>query len=219
MQTVDRRPVARHAPGVSSARPRRERVGAAALLGEALRLEEAVVKRSTAPLAGVVLAVLSVLSAPPVQAAEPYCGIRWGSQPRDLMTGSTGEVVDVRAGRHACFDRLVLDVSGDVAGHFVRYVDQVRRDGSGAIVPLRGGARLEVIATAPVAPTDAWFLAGGELVDTRGYRTFRQVAWAGSFEGQTTVGLGVRARLPFRVFLLPGPGAGYRLVVDVAHRW
>jgi hypothetical protein len=45
------------------------------------------------------------------------------------------------------------------------------------------------------------------------------VGWAGSFEGQTTLGLGVRARLPFRAFVLPGPGSGSRLVVDVAHRW
>jgi hypothetical protein len=58
-----------------------------------------------------------------------------------------------------------------------------------------------------------------ELVDVSGWRTFRQIAWAGSFEGQTTIGLGVRARLPFRVFILDGPGTGSRLVIDVAHRW
>ena len=58
-----------------------------------------------------------------------------------------------------------------------------------------------------------------ELVDVRGWTTFRQVAYAGCFEGQTTVGVGVRARLPFRVFALDGPGAGSRLVIDVAHRW
>ena len=52
-----------------------------------------------------------------------------------------------------------------------------------------------------------------------GYQTFRQVADAGSFEGQTTVGLGVRARLPFRAFILAGPDGGSRLVVDVAHLW
>lgn len=43
--------------------------------------------------------------------------------------------------------------------------------------------------------------------------------WAGTFEGYTSLGLGVRARLPFRVFALDGPGDGSRLVVDVAHRW
>ena len=52
-----------------------------------------------------------------------------------------------------------------------------------------------------------------------GYRTFRQVAWAGSFEGRTTVGLGVRAWLPFRVFTLTGPDSGSRLVIDIAHTW
>jgi hypothetical protein len=152
-------------------------------------------------------------------AAGPYCGIRWGSLPEDRSTGSTGELADVRAGRHACFDRLVADVSGDAGGYFVRYVDQVRRDGSGEVVPVRGGARLEVTVTAPARPTDAWFLPNGELLDPTGYRTFRHLAWAGSFEGQSTVGLGVRARLPFRVFLLDGPGTGSRVVVDVAHRW
>lgn len=169
-------------------------------------------------LAALVVAV-PVLTAAPAQAHRPYCGLRWGSLPESASVGSTGEVVGVRAGRHACFDRLVLDVEGGDVGYFVRYVDQVVMDGSGLPVPVRGGARLEVVATAPAAPTDAWFLPSGELVDTTGYRTFRHVAWAGSFEGQTTVGLGVRARLPFRVFTLDGPGDGSRLVVDVAHRW
>ncbi|MET9634609.1 hypothetical protein ABZX92_44900, partial [Lentzea sp. NPDC006480] len=53
-----------------------------------------------------------------------------------------------------------------------------------------------------------------EVVDVTGYRTFRQVAWAGSWEGTTDLGLGTRARLPFRVFTLPD-----RIVVDVAHQW
>jgi hypothetical protein len=149
----------------------------------------------------------------------PYCGQRWGSTPEVLATGSAGEVVDVRAGRHPCFDRLVLDVVGDLDGYVVEYVDVLRQDGSGHVVPLRGGARLQVTATAPVVPTDAFFVAAGELVDVATYRTFRQVAWAGSFEGSTTVGLGVRARLPFRAFILDGPGDTARLVVDVAHRW
>jgi hypothetical protein len=45
------------------------------------------------------------------------------------------------------------------------------------------------------------------------------MAWAGSFEGQTTIGVGVRARLPMRTFVLSSTGGGYRVVVDVAHRW
>lgn len=58
-----------------------------------------------------------------------------------------------------------------------------------------------------------------ELVDVDGYDTFRQVAWAVSFEGQTRLGVGTRARLPYRVMVLDGPGDRERLVIDVAHRW
>ncbi len=164
------------------------------------------------------IAAMAVL-APSTAQAAPYCGITWGSLPKEASPGSTALLTDVRVGQHGCYDRLVLDMTGDVQGYSVRYVDQVVFDGSGALVPLRGGAKLEVIARAGAIPTDSFFLPNGELADVSQYRTFRHVAWAGSFEGQTTIGLGVRARLPFRVFILDGPGSGSRLVIDVAHRW
>jgi hypothetical protein len=155
-----------------------------------------------------------------------YCGLVWGSLARSNGTAhTTGTLDDVRAGRHTCFDRLVLDVE-DVPGSLtydVRYVDTVRVDGSGRAVPLAGGADLQVVLRAPAYDDRgrATYTVADptELVDVDGWSTFRQVAWAGSFEGQTTVGLGVRARLPFRVLVLDGPGDGARLVVDVAHRW
>lgn len=159
--------------------------------------------------------------APAADAA--YCGHVWGSQPRSAGDMSAGELLDVHAGRHACFDRLVLDVAdARLTGWSVRYVDQVRQDGSGHVVPVRGGARLEVVAKVPVrnpGTADSFFEGVDHPVVVSGYRTFRQVAWAGSFEGVSRVALGVRARLPFRAFVLPGPGAGSRLVVDVGHRW
>jgi hypothetical protein len=153
-------------------------------------------------------------------AATPYCEITWGSTPRHVNPMSNAELVDLRTGRHGCFDRLVLDVeNGDIGGYFVNYVDEVAFDGSGTPVPLRGGAKLQVIPKVPVPLAGPRFATDSELADVAGYRTFRQVAWAGSFEGQTTIGLGVRARLPFRVFVLDGPGSGSRMVVDVAHLW
>ena len=51
-------------------------------------------------------------------------------------------------------------------------------------------------------------------VNLTGYRTFRDARFVGSFEGDTQIGLGVRARLPFRVWVTDG-----RIVVDVAHNW
>jgi hypothetical protein len=136
---------------------------------------------------------------------------------------STATVHNVRAGGHACFDRLVVDLNGKAAGYNVSYVDQVTSQGSGRPVPLRGGAFLEVTVTAPAYDshgTSTYAPANPSVVvNVSGFTTFRQVAWAGSFEGYTSLGVGVRARLPFRVFIVDGPDGGSRLVVDVAHRW
>ena len=117
----------------------------------------------------------------------------------------------------------MFDIDGPARGYAVRYVPRVTTIASGRTVPLRGGAFLEVTVRVPaqdLAGRSTYPRAGGtELVNVAGFRTFRQVSWAGSFEGLTSVGLGVRARLPFRVFVLSGPGSGSRIVVDVAHTW
>jgi hypothetical protein len=156
--------------------------------------------------------------------AAPYCGIVWGSLTKSGSVESAPNLTGVRAGRHDCYDRLVLDLrGGSSAGFHVSYVDAVDTDASGTVVPLRGGARLQIVVHAPSYNLNGQRTytpaAPRELANVAGYRTFRQVADAGSFEGQTTVGLGVRARLPFRAFILAGPDGGSRLVVDVAHLW
>lgn len=176
-------------------------------------------RRLVSLLAALAMLLGLTVAVAPAASAHPYCGQVWGSLAKSAPGMSAAEITNIRAGRHACFDRLVLDVDGKVTGYSVRYVRSVTQDGSGFTVPVRGGARLQVAAHVGVIPTDAFFLPDGRLIDTTGYRTFRDVVWAGSFEGVTTVGLGVRARLPFRAFVLPGPGSGSRLVVDVAHRW
>jgi len=160
--------------------------------------------------------------APPAQAS--YCGITWGSTAKSAAATSSPTLVGVRSGQQACYDRVVLDLgAGRVSGYSVRYVPAITQDGSGHVVPTRGGAALEIAVQAP-AYDDAGHATyspanPAELAPVAGYRTLRQVVWAGSFEGQSTVGVGVRARLPFRVFALAGPGTGSRLVVDVAHLW
>jgi hypothetical protein len=180
-------------------------------------------KRWLAAVAAAVGLGLTAWVVPATAADSPYCGIRWGSLAKDAGVMSGAHLTNVRAGRHACFDRLVLDLDGQAPGYRVSYVSQVTQDGSGFVVPLRGGAKLEIIARAPAYDNSGRATYRprnpSELVNVAGWRTFRQVAWAGSFEGQTTIGLGVRARLPFRVFTLAGPGTGSRLVIDVAHRW
>lgn len=173
-----------------------------------------------------VLAALSMLFAgtvltAPSAAAAPYCGQVWGSLDKGVPGMSSGQLTGVRAAPHTCYDRLVLDVNAPLTAWSVRYVDQIIADGSGNVVPVAGGARLEVVARVGINPYSTWFgRPGTNLVNTSsGFQTFKQVVSAGSFEGVTTVGLGVRARLPFRAFVLPGPGNGSRLVIDVGHYW
>ncbi|UYP18407.1 hypothetical protein OED52_17360 [Rhodococcus sp. Z13] len=153
---------------------------------------------------------------PTAAAATPYCGIHWGSLEKTNPTTADSSAAGVRAGRHECFDRMVVDLAGPATGYRVGYVPVVHEDGSGFEVPLRGGAYLQVVVFAPAHEVPA---NRREVVGVTGYDTLRQVAWANSFEGQTTLGVGVRARLPFRVFTLDGPGGGSRVVLDVAHRW
>ncbi len=167
----------------------------------------------------VVAVVLVAMTVVPASAGAAACApVDWGSGTKTVFNGYGDAVTDIRSGQHECFDRLVIDTHLGGDGYYVRYTDEVTYVGSGEPVPLRGGAKLFVMVYSPsydenfdptYAPADP-----AEVVDVTGYRTFRQVAWAGSWEGTTDLGLGVRAVLPFRVFTLPD-----HIVVDVAHQW
>lgn len=177
--------------------------------------------------AGLVLALVPTVAMAVPANATPTCPVvSWGSLAKADPQYSTQPITNIRTGQHDCFDRIVFDLTGyglGWTGYDVRYVDNVYQDGSGFLVPVKGGAKLQIVVRAPAysdggatyTPADP-----ANLTNVTGYHTFRQVAFAGSFEGQTTVGLGVRARLPFRAFVIGGPGFGeQRLVVDVAHAW
>jgi hypothetical protein len=119
---------------------------------------------------------------------------------------------------------MVIDVRGKGAGFTVRYVSQVLTQGRGAVVPLRGAAKLDVVIKAPTNDVNTGTATYNpanrrELVNVSGFSAFRQIASGGSFEGFSTFGIGVRARLPMRAFILDGPGTGSRVVIDVAHHW
>ena len=166
----------------------------------------------------------AVTSSPTASASG--CEAQCGSLVKQRAPYTSKHITNVRSGRHQCFDRLVVDLDDEGVGrpgYQVRYVKTVTKDGSGALVPLRGRAKLRIIVKAPAYDEDGRLtytpVSWQELVDVSAYRTFRQVAWAGTFEGQTTIGLGVRARLPMRAFVLNDSDGGHRVVVDVAHRW
>jgi hypothetical protein len=116
---------------------------------------------------------------------------------------------------------MVIDLNGSAPGYYVSYVSDFYTDGAGMLIPLQGGAKLRIIASASAYDesnyTPTYHATVGQTlpnINLTGYQTFRDLKYGGSFEGQTSFGLGVRARLPFRVFQLDN-----RLVIDVAHHW
>jgi hypothetical protein len=166
---------------------------------------------------------LGILAPGPASAATSYCGLEWGSQAKNAPGISSASVTNVRTGQQYCFDRMVVDLNGPVTGYTIGYVPEIIQDGTGFTIPVQGNAHLQVTVNAPSYDQNGNVTynpaAKAELSDVTGYQTFRQVVYAGGFEGYTSIGLGVRARLPFRVFTLEGPGTGSRLIVDVAHFW
>ncbi|WP_156726320.1 AMIN-like domain-containing (lipo)protein [Streptomyces apocyni] len=156
-------------------------------------------------------------------AAATVCPTGWGSGTKSGTFTGAEHLKNIRTGKHECFDRMVFDVpgGGNEIGYYVQYVDQFYTDPAGQHIPVAGGAILDI-------HVGAWSydLEAGEQtypgkvgeplpdVNISGYSTFRDTRYGGTFEGQTQVGLGVRARLPYRVFQLND-----RVVVDVAHSW
>ncbi len=170
-----------------------------------------------------VLVSICVGSIGTASAATPYCGITWGSLAKAGGTASDAALDNARTGRHECFDRVVFDFSGSANGFEVEYVPEFRTDGEGRRLSVAGGATLRVRLQANVFDQLGHLhyprMPGDHVAKVGGYRTLRDVVYGGCFEGRTTFGVGVRARLPFRVFSLAGPGSNSRIVLDIAHRW
>ncbi|MFG2140071.1 hypothetical protein [Streptomyces sp. NPDC048650] len=151
------------------------------------------------------------------------CATAWGSGDKSATDAYAAPLTNIRTSRNACYDRMVFDIGGasGKAGYHVGYVSAFHQDGSGERIPVKGGAILQIFVSAPSHDPSSGkqtyaAQAGKPLpgVHLAGYRTFRDTRFGASFEGQTQVGLGTRAKLPFRV-----SRSGHELIVDVAHTW
>ncbi|MFI1263344.1 MULTISPECIES: AMIN-like domain-containing (lipo)protein [Streptomyces] len=160
----------------------------------------------------------------PVGNAAPAaaCSAVWGSGDKSATNAGAAPLTGIRTGRHACYDRMVFDTgAAGPLGYHVGYVDAFHQDGSGVRIPVKGGAILQIYVSAPsydpATGRQTYAGSAGKSlpgVDISGYRTFTDTKFGASFEGQTQVGLGLRAKLPFRVLQ-----SGHQLIVDVAHAW
>jgi hypothetical protein len=181
-------------------------------------------RRSVAAALFLVAAMFGTVGAANASTGVPHCGITWGSLPKVHDALSSAALINARTGRHNCYDRVVFEFQGPATGYNVSYADQVYSQGKGEKLSLAGGAKLNVALQEPAYDVQTGDLTyphrvGDHVANVRGYRTLRDLVYGGTFEGYSTMGLGVRARLPFRVFTVAGPGAHSRIVIDVAHRW
>jgi len=170
-------------------------------------------RRSAAAVAIGLSAALTAATVP----AQADQGAPTGTQTRSVERSPrpTPVVTDIRTGRHATFDRVVIDLDGAAPGYKVGYVKVVREDGSGKVVDTRGRANLLVRLT----PTDAHDSNGHPTYDgphrfTVGFPALREVAFAGDFEATVSIALGISHKTGFRVMTLTNPT---RIVVDIAH--
>ena len=146
----------------------------------------------------VLVACLVALTAPtlaPAAAAEP-----------PLLTG-------IRASHHPGFDRIVFDFFGGLpANRSAEYVPALLADGSGARIPIRGQAILQVTFSNARGHT----LSGTDTAPNR--TTFAlpnvltTVQSGDGFEGVISYGVGLAVRQPFRLSTLSNPS---RVVLDI----
>jgi hypothetical protein len=141
----------------------------------------------------------------------------WSTAPRSVTRTPTPapEVTGIRVGRHAHFDRIVIDLHGSAPSYRVRYERTLHRDASGKVVNLLGPASLRIVLSANGHDVNT-----GTSTVTTPLRTkwrfdaVRETAVIGDFEAVFSVGVGLADKTPFRVRTLHHPT---RIVVDVHH--
>ncbi|HVW44910.1 MAG TPA: hypothetical protein VHC18_26535 [Amycolatopsis sp.] len=133
-------------------------------------------------------------------------------------TTTTAELTGIRVGRHATFDRVVLDLTGPSPTVSHRFVTTLTADPSDRPVILPCPTRTErflLVTARPAAAHNengqATYRGPGAFC-TPSLRNVRAVGITGDFEGVLSIGLGLRHRAWVHVFTLTGPS---RVVIDI----
>ncbi len=148
----------------------------------------------------VLLAVLAVFTLAPVASAQ-----------------SMPTLSDIRTGRHADFDRVVLDMSGLPAEHRVMVRTEVSQCASGNPITLPGNQVLLVslIGAAAYDENGNPTYTGSRNFATPGLGNVRGIAFQCDWEGTLNIAVGYDDTYAWhRVFTLTNPN---RVVIDIGH--
>ena len=131
---------------------------------------------------------------------------------REPSTLAQVDITNVRVGRHADFDRVVLDLQGEgTPGWSTRFKTDPVQDGSGFPVEYEGETSLE-LAISGLAMPGADYQPIGTVPGAGGVVT--EVIPGGWFEGMSFVVIGLTGERPYSIQMLENPP---RLVVDILH--
>lgn len=135
-------------------------------------------------------------------------------EPRQTA-GEWQEIIGVRTGAHDGYDRVVLDLSGEVPmlGWFAGFTDEAIEDPTGFPLEVDGDAFLELGIRAIDWTTDRPERFSGP-VDADGLGNVTDVVFGGLFEAQQQILIGLEERTAYRIFVLPDPA---RIVIDIKH--
>lgn len=123
------------------------------------------------------------------------------------------KITNIRFAAHPRFDRVVIDISGRVPGYRTGYTRTHHYDGSGAVVPIRGGLWISM-ASAAAHRLDGSSTYVGPRLARPGFRTLKAVAFTGDFEGYVSFAFGLVDHAPYRILRLSDP---QRIVIDFRH--
>ena len=141
-------------------------------------------------------AATSPAASPSVSAAgtPSLTAIDWATTPTTVPHSPAVPPVPVLTGiryaAHDGFDRIVLDIPGAPPGYTVRYVTDVRRDGSGEPVSLPGKAFLLIVLHPAQAHRDngAPTVTG---IHRTGLSVIQSYGMVGDYEGYVSIALGI----------------------------
>ena len=116
------------------------------------------------------------------------------------------------AHRDEGYDRIVFDIAGALPGYTVKYVSQVRADGSDQPVSVPGSKYLLMVMTPAQAhrETGGPTVSGVHRVDLPMLESYAVV---GDYEGHVSIALGLNGKAGYRVGELDG-----RIYIDVQAR-
>jgi hypothetical protein len=125
-------------------------------------------------------------------------------------------VVNLHYSHHPRFDRVVINIRGQIPGGQTFYARRFSYDPSGEPVPIGGRSGLAVVLFPARAHNDQGEnLYTGPQIARPHLQTLKALAFTGDFEGYVSFAFALTHRAPYRIFTLTDP---HRIIIDFRHR-